>query len=157
MEGNTAERTIRQKKTQEQNKKEWATSVGLCQKHKPQHPHTGRWARGDEEGGRRERGKRRTRRKAKYCTHVHSSWVLQFWHRNPQPLSAAWPLGFVSYVQCCQQGKWNEDPSDTSSPALMALAAHVAFSRAPPERSVVPLVTGKGHYQSSAGRHQNAV
>ena len=29
----------RQKQTQEQNKKEWASSVGLCQRHKPQHPH----------------------------------------------------------------------------------------------------------------------
>ena len=27
------------KLTQEQNKKEWANSVGLCQKHKPRHPH----------------------------------------------------------------------------------------------------------------------
>ena len=24
---------------QEQNKKEWASSVGVCKKHKPQHPH----------------------------------------------------------------------------------------------------------------------
>ena len=29
----------RQKQTQEQNKKECAGSVGLCQRHKPQHPH----------------------------------------------------------------------------------------------------------------------
>ena len=29
----------RQKQTQEQNTKEWVSSVGLCQKHKPQHPH----------------------------------------------------------------------------------------------------------------------
>ena len=29
----------KQKQTQEQNKKEWASSVGLCQKHKPQHSH----------------------------------------------------------------------------------------------------------------------
>ena len=29
----------RQKQAQEQNKKEWANSVGLCQRHKPQHPH----------------------------------------------------------------------------------------------------------------------
>ena len=29
----------RQKQTQEQNKKVWASSVGLHQKHKPQHPH----------------------------------------------------------------------------------------------------------------------
>ena len=29
----------RQKRTQEQNKKEWASLVDLCQKHKPQHPH----------------------------------------------------------------------------------------------------------------------
>ena len=29
----------RQKQTQEQNKKEWASSVGLYYKHKPQHPH----------------------------------------------------------------------------------------------------------------------
>ena len=28
-----------QKRTQEQNKKEWASSVGLCQRNKPQHPH----------------------------------------------------------------------------------------------------------------------
>ena len=28
----------RQKQTQEQNKKEWVSSVGLCQRHKPQHP-----------------------------------------------------------------------------------------------------------------------
>ena len=26
---------LRQKQTQEQNKKEWASSVGLCQRHKP--------------------------------------------------------------------------------------------------------------------------
>ena len=31
--------TRRQRKTQEQNKKEWARSEGLCQKHKPQHLH----------------------------------------------------------------------------------------------------------------------
>ena len=29
----------RWKQTQEQNKTEWASSVGLCQKHKPRHPH----------------------------------------------------------------------------------------------------------------------
>ena len=29
----------RQKETQEQNKNEWASSVGLYRKHKPQHPH----------------------------------------------------------------------------------------------------------------------
>ena len=29
----------RQKKTQEQNKKEWASSVGLCHRHKLKHPH----------------------------------------------------------------------------------------------------------------------
>ena len=29
----------RQKKTQEQNKKEWASLVDSCQKHKSQHPH----------------------------------------------------------------------------------------------------------------------
>ena len=29
----------RQKQTQEQNKKEWASSVGLCLRLKPQHPH----------------------------------------------------------------------------------------------------------------------
>ena len=29
----------RQKQTQEQNKKEWASLVGLCQRHQPQHPH----------------------------------------------------------------------------------------------------------------------
>ena len=29
----------RQKQTQEQNKKDWASSTGLCQRHKPQHPH----------------------------------------------------------------------------------------------------------------------
>ena len=29
----------RQKQTQEQDKREWASSVGLCQKHKLQHPH----------------------------------------------------------------------------------------------------------------------
>ena len=29
----------RQTQIQEQNKKEWAGSVGLCQRHKPQHPH----------------------------------------------------------------------------------------------------------------------
>ena len=29
----------RQKHTQEQNKKEWASSVGLCQRLKLQHPH----------------------------------------------------------------------------------------------------------------------
>ena len=29
----------RQKQTQEQTKKEWASSVSLCQGHKPQHPH----------------------------------------------------------------------------------------------------------------------
>ena len=29
----------RQKQTQEQSKKEWASSAGLCQKHEPQHPH----------------------------------------------------------------------------------------------------------------------
>ena len=29
----------RQKQTQEQNTKEWASSAGLCQRHKPQHPH----------------------------------------------------------------------------------------------------------------------
>ena len=33
-------RTIkRQKQIQEENKKEWASSIGLCQKPKPQHPH----------------------------------------------------------------------------------------------------------------------
>ena len=33
-------RTIkRQKQIQEENKKEWASSIGLCQKRKPQHPH----------------------------------------------------------------------------------------------------------------------
>ena len=29
----------RQKQTQEKNKKEWASSVGLCPRHKPEHPH----------------------------------------------------------------------------------------------------------------------
>ena len=29
----------RQKQTQEQNKKEWASSVSLCHRHKPQHSH----------------------------------------------------------------------------------------------------------------------
>ena len=29
----------RQKQTQEQNKKEWASSINLCHRHKPQHPH----------------------------------------------------------------------------------------------------------------------
>ena len=29
----------RQKQTQEQNKKEWVSSVGLCPRRKPQHPH----------------------------------------------------------------------------------------------------------------------
>ena len=39
MEWNTVERAIRQEQTHEQNKKEWESSVGLCQRHKPQHPH----------------------------------------------------------------------------------------------------------------------
>ena len=37
-----------QKQTQEQNKKEWAILVGLCQRHKPQHAHhvkVGPWDR----------------------------------------------------------------------------------------------------------------
>ena len=38
MEWNTVERAIKTE-IEEQNKKEWASSVGLCQKHKPQHPH----------------------------------------------------------------------------------------------------------------------
>ena len=29
----------KEEQTQEQNKKEWASSVGLCQRRKPQHPH----------------------------------------------------------------------------------------------------------------------
>ena len=29
----------RQRQTQEQNQKEWASLGGLCQRHKPQHPH----------------------------------------------------------------------------------------------------------------------
>ena len=29
----------RQKQTEEQSEKEWASSVGLCQRHKLQHPH----------------------------------------------------------------------------------------------------------------------
>ena len=32
-------RPQRQKQTQEQNKKEWVSSVGLCQRYKLQHPH----------------------------------------------------------------------------------------------------------------------
>ena len=37
--------------TQEQNKKEWASSVGLCQRHKTRNiPTTCRWARGDYKG-----------------------------------------------------------------------------------------------------------
>ena len=36
MEWDTVER---QKQTKEQNKKAWASSVGLCQRRKPQHPH----------------------------------------------------------------------------------------------------------------------
>ena len=37
---------------EEQNMKEWASSVGLCQKHKPQHPHhmeVSPWGAGDAE------------------------------------------------------------------------------------------------------------
>ena len=33
------ERAIRQKQTQEKNEEEWASSVGLCQKHQRQHPY----------------------------------------------------------------------------------------------------------------------
>ena len=32
------------KQTQEQNKEEWASSAGLCQKHKLQHPHHVKWS-----------------------------------------------------------------------------------------------------------------
>ena len=38
MEWNTLEKAIKTE-TQEQNKKEWASSAGLCQRRKPQHPH----------------------------------------------------------------------------------------------------------------------
>ena len=41
----------RQKQTQEQNKKVLASSVGLHQKHKPQHPHHVKVSRRDAEEG----------------------------------------------------------------------------------------------------------
>ena len=39
MERSTVEMAIKTEIDQEHNKKEWASLVGLCQKHKPQHPH----------------------------------------------------------------------------------------------------------------------
>ena len=39
MKRNTVERPIKTEMTQAQNEKEWASSVGLCPKHNPQHPH----------------------------------------------------------------------------------------------------------------------
>ena len=38
-ESNTVQRAIKTETTKEQNQKEWASSAGLCQRYKPQHPH----------------------------------------------------------------------------------------------------------------------